>query len=99
MSHYEQFTAMLDNARQVSPMVFKRKSINLTSESTYKVVEMESPAGRILFGFSKDTGDLVDVIGPCRFTPEAPTPVLNDKSVALGDVCIRAAVVLVERTP
>jgi hypothetical protein len=69
MSHYEQFTAMLDNARQVSPMVFKRKSINLTSESVYKVVEMESPAGKILFGFNKETGELVDVIGPCRLTP------------------------------
>jgi hypothetical protein len=66
MSHYEQFTAMLDSARQVSPMVFKRKSINLTNESLYKVVEMQSPAGRILFGFSKNTGELVDVIGPCR---------------------------------
>jgi hypothetical protein len=68
MSHYEQFTSMLDNARQVSPMVFKRKSIHL-SESLYKVVVMESPAGKILFGFSKDTGELVDVIGPCRLTP------------------------------
>jgi hypothetical protein len=68
MSHYEQFTAMLDNAKQVSPMVFKRKSINLTSESVYKVVEMESPAGKILFGFNKDSGELVDVIGPCRLT-------------------------------
>jgi hypothetical protein len=65
MSHYEQFTAMLDNARQVSPMVFKRKSIHI-SESAYRVVEMESPAGKILFGFNKDTGELVDVIGPCR---------------------------------
>ena len=70
MSHYEQFTAMLDNAKQVSPMVFKRKSINLTSESVYKVVEMKSPAGKILFGFNKDTGELMDVIGPCRLTPE-----------------------------
>jgi hypothetical protein len=70
MSHYEQFTAMLDNAKQVSPMVFKRKSINLTSESVYKVVEMESPAGKILFGFNKDTGELVDVIGPCRLTAD-----------------------------
>jgi len=40
----------------------------LTSESVYKVVEMESPAGKILFGFNKDTGELVDVIGPCRLT-------------------------------
>jgi hypothetical protein len=70
MSHYEQFTAMLDNAKQVSPMVFKRKSINLTSESVYKVVEMESPAGKILFGFNKDNGELVDVIGPCRLTAD-----------------------------
>ena len=70
MSHYDQFTAMLDNAREVSPMVFKRKSINLTSESAYKVVEMESPAGKILFGFNKDTGELVDVIGPCRLRCE-----------------------------
>ncbi|MGA2647196.1 MAG: hypothetical protein ABSF15_21010 [Candidatus Sulfotelmatobacter sp.] len=74
MSHYEQFTSMLDNARHVSPMVFKRKSINI-SESAYRVVEMESPAGKILFGFNKDTGELVDVIGPCRLTPEAPSPV------------------------
>ena len=66
MNHYEQFTAMLDNAQQVSPMVFKRKSINLTSECIYKVVEMQSPAGRVLFGFNKDTGELVDVMGPCR---------------------------------
>ena len=66
MSHYEQFTAMLDNAKQVSPMVFTRKSINVTSESSYKVVEMESPTGRILFGFNTETGELVDVIGPCR---------------------------------
>ena len=70
MSHYEQFTAMLDNAKLVSPMVFKRKSINLTSESVYKVVEMESPAGKILFGFNKDTGELVDVIGPCRLAAD-----------------------------
>jgi hypothetical protein len=70
MSHYEQFTAMLDNARQVSPLVFKRKSINLTNESLYKVVEMEFPAGKILFGFSKDTGELMDVIGPCRLTSD-----------------------------
>lgn len=69
MSHYEQFTAMLDNARQVSPRVFKRKSIHI-SESAYRVVEMESPAGKILFGFNKHTGELVDVIGPCRLTPE-----------------------------
>jgi hypothetical protein len=66
MSHYEQFTAMLDNARRVSPMVFTRKSVNLTSEPLYKVVEMQSSAGKILFGFDKDTGELVDVIGPCR---------------------------------
>lgn len=66
MSHYEQFTAMLDNARQVNPLVFKRKSVNLTSEPLYMVVEMESPAGRILFGFNKESGELVDVIGPCR---------------------------------
>jgi hypothetical protein len=66
MSHYDQFTAMLDNAKQISPMVFKRKSVNLTNEPAYKVVEMESSAGKILFGFNKDTGELVDVIGPCR---------------------------------
>jgi len=81
MSHYEQFTAMLDNARQVSPMVFKRKSIHL-SESLYKVVVMESPAGKILFGFSKDTGELVDVIGPCRLTSETPIPVVDDEFLA-----------------
>jgi hypothetical protein len=69
VSHYEQFTAMLDNAKQVSPMVFRRKSIHL-SESLYKVVEMESPAGKILFGFNTSTGELVDVIGPCRLTSE-----------------------------
>lgn len=46
MSHYEQFTAIMDNAQRVSPQVFKGKSINLTSESAYKVVEMTSrPAG------------------------------------------------------
>jgi hypothetical protein len=66
MSHYEQFTAMLDNARQVSPLVFKRKSVNLTSEPLYMVVELKSPAGRILFGFSNKSGELEDVIGPCR---------------------------------
>jgi len=82
MTHYEQFTAMLDNARQVSPIVFKRKSIHL-SESLYKVVVMESPAGKILFGFSKDTGELVDVIGPCRLTPQPAISVLNDESLAL----------------
>ena len=82
MSDYKQFTAMLDNARQVSPMVFKRKSIHL-SESLYKVVEMQSSAGKILFGFNKDTGELVDVIGPCRLAPENPIPVPNDELLEL----------------
>jgi hypothetical protein len=75
MNHYEQFTEMLDNARRVSPLVFKRKSIHL-SESVYKVVEMESSAGKILFGFRKDTGELVDVIGPCRSRLKPQIPVL-----------------------
>ncbi len=74
MSHYEQFISMLDNAKQVSPMVFKRKSINLTNESVYKVVEMESAAGKILFGFNKDTGELVDVMGS---VPQNPAQLVN----------------------
>jgi hypothetical protein len=38
---------------------------------------MESPAGKILFGFNKNTGELVDVIGPCRLTPETQVLVLD----------------------
>jgi hypothetical protein len=74
MSHYEQFVSMLNNAQTVSPMVFRRKSVNFTADFGYQVVEMESGAGRILFGFNKTTGELVDVMGPCRRKPETPIP-------------------------
>ena len=65
MSHYDQFVSMLDSVRQVSPMVFQAQEYPFNSESAYRVVEeMESGAGKIMFGFHKDTGELVDVIGP-----------------------------------
>lgn len=65
VNHYDQFVAMLGNAQRMRPVVFRRKSVNLTTDSIYKVVEMESSAGKILFGFNKITGELMDVIGPC----------------------------------
>ena len=65
------------------PVVFKRKSINLTKDSIYNVVEMESAAGRIMFGFNQTTGELMDVIGPCRLMAETPIPVLNDETLVL----------------
>lgn len=74
MSHYDQFVSMLDSVRQVSPMVFQAQEYPFNSESAYRVVEMESGAGKIMFGFHKDTGELVDVMGPCRHSPVMVEP-------------------------
>lgn len=83
-NHYDQFVEMLGNAQRMRPVVFRRKSVNLTKDSIYKVVEMESSAGKILFGFNKTTGELMDVIGPCLSARVKPTRVSDEELQALS---------------
>ena len=63
-TQYNQFLNMLDNVKQISPRAYGSKGINLAPDSRYDVVEMSSSAGTMILGFSKETGKLMDVIGP-----------------------------------
>jgi len=83
-NHYDQFLTMLDNAQRMRPVVFRRKSVNRTTDSIYKVVEMESSAGKILFGFNKTTGELMDVIGPCLSACVKSPRVTDEEQMALS---------------
>jgi hypothetical protein len=55
---------MLDNVKQRSPRVYGSKAIKLAHDPHYDVVEMSSSAGCVVLGLSKETGKLMDVIGP-----------------------------------
>jgi hypothetical protein len=60
----EQFLTMLDNMKQFSPRVYGGKNIKLAQDPHYELVEMSSSAGHVIWGFSRETGKLMDVIGP-----------------------------------
>jgi hypothetical protein len=72
-TQYEQFLDMLANVKQMHPRVHGSKNIKLVHDSYYDVVEMASSAGRMIWGFSKETGELRDIIGPTLLPRQGQT--------------------------
>jgi hypothetical protein len=71
-TQFEQFASMLDNLERFNHRVHCSKNINLAPDSHYDVVEMSSSAGCLMLGFSRETGKLVDVIGPLLLPQQGP---------------------------
>jgi hypothetical protein len=86
-TQYEQFLSMLDNVKHFSPRVHGSKNIKLTQDSRYYIVEMTSSAGSALLGFSKVTGDLMDVIGPLLLPRQDPRGQLGCEELNEIDTC------------
>jgi hypothetical protein len=63
-TQYNQFLEMLDNIKRFSPRAYGSKNTILAHDPHFDVVEMSSSAGTVMLGFSKETGKLMDVIGP-----------------------------------
>jgi hypothetical protein len=63
-TQFEQFLTMLEGVKQFSSRVYGGKNIKLAQDPHYELVEMTSSAGHVIWGFSRETGKLIDVIGP-----------------------------------